>query len=87
MGEQENARALPFRKRRRGAGAEGLQVHCLCRGQGDGILGQRSWHDDSSPHQAKVRGIVIGQDLAHVKPATYSLRTVLSPPSQPLRLY
>ena len=71
MRQQENAGTLDFGLGSRGAGAEVLQVHCLCRGQGDGILGQRSWHDDSPPHQAKVSGIVICQDFAHVKPAAY----------------
>src|SRR5439155_9285867 len=78
MGEQQNARALHVRERRGGAGAELLQVHCLYRGQVDGILGQRSWHAYSPPDQAKVSGIVICQDFAHVKPAAYLLRTVLS---------
>jgi len=83
MGEQQQARSLHFRERRGGAGAELLQAPFLCRGQVDGILGQRSWHDYSPPDQAKVSGIVICQDFAHVKPAAYLLRTVLSAPLVP----
>src|SRR4030095_2465392 len=78
MGEQENAGTLDFRKRGGVATAELLQMPLLLWRELDGILGQRSWHTDSPPDQAQVSRIVICQDLAHVKPATYLLRTVLS---------
>jgi hypothetical protein len=38
---------------------------------------QRKGAKDSPPDQAQVSRMVICQDLAHVKPATYCLRTVL----------
>src|SRR5262247_274189 len=57
--------------------AEVLQLYLVLRHELDGIRGQRSWHKDSPPDQAKVGRTVICQDLAHVKPTGYLLRTVL----------
>ena len=77
MGEQKNPRALDCRKRGRVTAAELLHMSLLLRRELDGILGQRSWHKDSPPDQTQDRRIVICQDLAHVKPATYLLRTAV----------
>jgi hypothetical protein len=78
MSEQENAGPLDFRKRGHVTAAELLQMLLLLWRELDGILGQRSWHKDSPPDQAQVSRMVIGQDLAPVKPTMYLLRTVLS---------
>ena len=78
MSEEEHAGPLDFRKRGRVTAAALLQMPLLLWRELDGILGQRSWHKDGPPDQAQVSRIVICQDLAHVKPATYLLRTVLS---------
>jgi len=75
--EQEQPSPLDFRKRGGGTGVEGWQLPLLLRRAWAGRRGQRSWPKDSPPDQAQVSRIVIGQDLAHVKPATYVLRTVL----------
>src|SRR4029453_15023381 len=77
MSGGENAGPLDFGKRGRVTAAELLQLSLLLWCELDGILGQRSWHTDSPPDQAQVSRMVIGQDLAHVKPATYLLRTAL----------
>ena len=77
MREQENPSTLDYCERRGGTGAELVQGHGLFGGEVDGILGQRSWHDDRPPDQARLDGIVICQDLAHVKPAAYLSRAVL----------
>src|SRR4030095_6214141 len=78
MGEQENPCALDFCKRGRITSAEVLQIRLLLWRECNRILRPRSWHKDSPPNQGQVGRIVIGQDLAHVKPATYVLRAVLS---------
>src|SRR5215470_14047320 len=78
MREQKNPRPLDFRKWGSVTGTELLQMSLLLQRELDRILGQRSWHKDSPPDQAHVGRIVICQDLAHVKPATYFLRAVLS---------
>src|SRR5262249_49642008 len=77
MREEEYAGPLDFRKRGRVTATELLQMPLLLWRELDGILGQRSWHKDSPPDQAQVSRLVIGQDLAYVKPAVYFLRTVL----------
>src|SRR4030095_4232779 len=77
MGEQENPSALDCRKRGCVTAAELLQMSLLLWRELDGILGQRSWHKDSPPDYAQVSRMVICQDLVHVKPTTYLLRTVL----------
>ena len=77
MSEEEHAGPLDFRKRGRVTAAELLQMPLLLWRELDEIFGQRSWHKDSPPDQAQVSRIVIDQDLAHVKPAKYLLRTVL----------
>ena len=77
MCEQENPGTLDCRERCAGTDAEWLQVPGLFSGQVDGILGQRSWHEDRPPNQARLDEMVICQDFAHVKPAPDLLRPVL----------